>query len=215
MYNLDKLTAWVDLSTYCNAACPLCHRTNPKTLEKADWLPLIQWSLEQFKQVFPANTLNKYHQFEICGTWGDPVMNKDLAAIVQYLIDHSSAIVVIITNGSIRDPDWWWKLGVIGGRRLRVMFAVEGINQEMHSKYRQNTNLDKIKENVSAISETKAKVQIAVLVFKHNEQYLDQIDTMVRSWGKINMVIYTKAQRFEKGPVFKFGNGLQLEQATT
>jgi molybdenum cofactor biosynthesis enzyme MoaA len=214
MYNLDNLTAWVDLSTYCNAACPLCHRTNPKTLEKANWLPLVQWSLEQFQQAFPVTVLHQYKYFEICGTWGDPVMNKDLLAIVEYLITHSAAIVMVKTNGSIREPDWWWNLGVIGGRRLRVMFAVEGIDQEMHSLYRQNTSLSKIRDNVAAIAATQAKVQIKVLVFKHNEQHLQQIHDMVHSWGKINKIVYTKAERFDTGSTFTFGDGLQLEQCS-
>ncbi len=214
MYDLKNLVAWVDISTHCNAACPLCHRTNPTTLQKVDWLPLVQWSLKQFQQMFPIETLKLYKYFEICGTWGDPVMNKDLLAIVQYLIDHSTAIVMIKTNGSLRDPDWWWKLGVLGGKRLHVMFAVEGITQEMHSLYRQNTDLNKIKDNIAAIAATKARVQIKVLVFKHNEQYVDQIATMLNSLGKINKIIYTKGERFYSGSVFKFGNGLQLEQVT-
>ena len=49
LYKDKKLKAWIDLSTYCNAACPQCHRTDPRTSNKVDWLPLIQWSLEEFK----------------------------------------------------------------------------------------------------------------------------------------------------------------------
>lgn len=214
MYQTNNLVAWVDLSTYCNAACPLCHRTNPSTLQKADWLPLVQWSLDQFQQAFPISTLGVYKYFELCGTWGDPAMNKDLLEIVQYLISNSEAIVMIKTNGSLRDPDWWWRLGIVGGDRLHVAFAVEGITQEMHSTYRQNTILKKIKENVISIASTKAKVQIKTLVFKHNEQYLQQIEDMVRSWGKITKIIYTKGDRFDDGPTFVFGNNLKLEQAS-
>jgi len=212
MYKLDQLIAWVDLSTYCNAACPLCHRTNPKTLEKADWLPLVQWSLEQFQQVFPVSSMHQYKQFQICGTWGDPMMNKDVLEIVQYIIDNSDCFISIDTNGSMRDPDWWWKLGAVGGQRLSVTFAVEGITQQMHSQYRQNTNLDKLLNNIEAYCSTKARARAKVLIFKHNQDYLQQIEQMLRARGLKQKVMFQQADRFDTGPTFSFGNGLQLEQ---
>ena len=57
LYQRRKLNAWLDITTFCNAACPQCHRTDPETLNKVDWLPLIQWSYEDFKKAFPIKTL--------------------------------------------------------------------------------------------------------------------------------------------------------------
>ena len=214
MYKLDQLIAWVDLSTYCNAACPLCHRTNPTTLEKADWLPLVQWSLEQFQQVFPVSSMHQYKQFQICGTWGDPMMNKDILGIVQYILNNSNCSISIDTNGSMRDPDWWWKLGAVGGQRLSVTFAVEGINQQMHSHYRQNTNLDRLLNNIEAYCSTKARARAKVLIFKHNQDYLQQIEEMLHARGLKQKVMFQQSDRFHTGPTFSFGNGLQLEQGS-
>ena len=71
IYDLTKKPiAWIDLTTYCNAGCPQCHRTNPNGLGKVDWLPLVQWKLEEFKQAWPVESLNTISKFEICGTWG-------------------------------------------------------------------------------------------------------------------------------------------------
>ena len=36
LYQRRKLNAWLDITTFCNAACPQCHRTNPETLNKVD-----------------------------------------------------------------------------------------------------------------------------------------------------------------------------------
>ena len=33
-YEKKRLGMWLDLSTYCNAKCPQCHRTNADGLEK-------------------------------------------------------------------------------------------------------------------------------------------------------------------------------------
>ena len=56
----NKFKSWkpyynivLDTTTYCNAKCPQCHRTNPNGLDKQDWLPHIQWSINDFKKAFP------------------------------------------------------------------------------------------------------------------------------------------------------------------
>lgn len=214
--------AWVDLSTYCNAACPQCHRTGVSTGKKQNWLPLIQWSLECFKRRFDDMKLIK--EFEFCGTWGDPVMNKDLLEICRYIIENSNATIDISTNGSIRDEDWWWELGSICRERLRVVFAIDGINQEMHEKYRQNTDLEKIKKNAIMLSHTPAKIKIHTILFKHNEKYCQAIRDMVeKDWGialydeTIDHLV-TESQRFWHGNTMKFktadGKEDVLEQIT-
>ena len=84
---LDKheLTIWLDLSTYCNAGCPQCHRTNANGLDKVYWLPLVQWSLAEFQKAFPVSSMANIKKFDMCGTWGDPMMNKDIYEIAKYI----------------------------------------------------------------------------------------------------------------------------------
>lgn len=213
-----RLIAWVDLSTYCNAACPQCHRTNPDGLDKTGWLPLIQWSLEDFKKAFPLNRLSHYRRFEFCGTWGDPVMAKDLDLIIEYIIKNSDAQIQINTNGSIRDDEWWWNLGVLGGKRLEVWFDVDGIDQEMHSLYRQKTDLKKTLDNIESYCATGALSRAMVIVFKHNQDYLWEIEELLREKGIEGKILYTESNRFYKGPAFEFvdedGNKRTLEQST-
>lgn len=217
MYKSFGLRVFLDISTYCNAACPQCHRTDPNGLGKASWLPLIQWDLETFKKAYNLDKSRvKYYSFNFCGTWGDPVMNKDLVEMVQYIIDNSNAIITIDTNGSIRDEEWWWRLGSIAGERLVVYFAVDGINQKMHSHYRRNTDLKKILDNMESISYTLSKPRVRTIVFKHNEEYLKQIEELVKARGA-SLVAFTPSDRWQHGPVFNFtdeeGNAQILQQS--
>ena len=161
MYRPFELEVFVDLSTLCNAGCPQCHRTSTDNkLKKINWLPLLQWSLEDFQKAFPPDCLDKISQFSICGTWGDPVMNKDIMRIIEYIVKTNPKIFINLdTNGSIRDEQWWWELGLVAGKSLRVIFAVDGTTQEMHEKYRRFTNLDKVLKNMQAISETKVRIE--------------------------------------------------------
>lgn len=203
IYNLNQLTAWIDISTYCNARCPQCHRNDPNGLKKASWLPLIQWSLEQFKTAWPPSSMERIKRFEICGTWGDPVMNKDIYEIIEYIIENSQSRIQINTNGGMRDELFWWKLGVIGRGRMQVIFDIDGINQEMHAKYRRNVDFEKLKQNVIAYVEGGGNAFAHIIVFKHNEKYLKDIIAMTREWG-IPEYLAQASNRFDNGPVFEF-----------
>ena len=182
LYKNKKLDVWLDISTYCNAACPQCHRTSPRTADKADWLPLIQWSLDQFKSAFPIQSMIHIHRFQLCGTWGDPIMNRDVYSIIEYIVKYSNCKVVLNTNGSLRDPLWWWQLGFLLGDRGSCYFCIDGSDQEMHERYRQKTDLSLVLENMEAFSEF-SKSNGFTIVFKHNENYLKDIYDLAKKYG--------------------------------
>lgn len=180
---MKGLKVFVDISTYCNAGCPQCHRTHERGLGKEDWLPLVQWDLKTFKKAFPPEIMQQVEVFKFCGTWGDPVMCKELMEICAYIVDNSWSRVSIDTNGSIRNVDWWWDLGVGCGERLEVVFDVDGINQEMHEKYRRFTHLDKVLENMEMLSQTRAWVKSQTILFKHNQDYKEEIRQLCKDHG--------------------------------
>jgi MoaA/NifB/PqqE/SkfB family radical SAM enzyme len=185
LWSLEGLSVFVDLSTYCNAGCPQCHRTEQKGgLGKVDWLPLVQWSLEEFKNAFPPKELKHIRRFKLCGTWGDPMMNKDIYDIVKYVMDNTLFTTVSIdTNGSIRNSDFWWDFGVMGGERLEVIFDIDGIDQAMHEKYRRFTSLEKVLDNMATFAQTRAIAKSQTILFKHNQDYKDDILKLVKSNG--------------------------------
>ena len=218
MYKDKDLKAWIDLSTYCNARCPQCHRNDINGLGKADWLPLVQWDVEQFKNAYTPETMKLISKFEICGTWGDPMMCKDIYEICEYIINNSNSWIQINTNGGMRDELFWFKLGGMGKNRMQVIFAVEGINQKMHSKYRRNVDFNKLAENVTAYTDGGGNAFAHILVFKHNENYLQQIiDMCMNEWGICDYLCQA-SNRFFTGNEFEFwdeqGDRQTLEELT-
>lgn len=193
----ENLNVFMDISTYCNAGCPQCHRTNPKGLAKQDWLPLIKWSLEDFVKAFPISEMKNVKRFNFCGTWGDPMMAKDILKIVEYIINNSNSEVIITTNGSLRSDDFWWDIGVLGGKRLQVIFDIDGINQEMHEKYRRFTNLETVLSNLRTFSQTNAAVKTQTVLFKHNQDYKDEIRALAISNGSMSHT-FVISDRFDK-----------------
>ncbi len=206
MWHPKELKLFIDITTKCNVGCPMCHRTNPDGCGTADWLPDIDWSIEQFKQAYPLNVCEATREFNICGTWGDPIVNKDLLEIVRYIrTSNSDAKIIINTNGSLRNEEFWWELGKVGGKNLSVIFAVEGLDQKMHERYRQKSFLKKVLNNMDVLSNTPATIITQTIAFKHNEKHLKEIEQLCRDHGSIHHYII-ETNRFLKGPVFNFVN---------
>ena len=229
-FKWPKLDVFLDITTACNAGCPMCVRTDRTNNKKVEWLPIVEWSLEDFKKAFPRNVCEIIRFWQFCGSFGDPIMNKDLIEIIRYCKQYISKrneklnwkdterSMHINTNGSLRDEDFWWNLGVVGGKELVVDFAVEGINQEMHEKYRQRTSLKKILKNMETISQTKAFIETQTIVFKHNQDYLDEIEKMCLDHGSVkHKNVYTDRWTTKFSKSFEFidskGNKNVLEKA--
>lgn len=214
---LDKrqLTMWLDISTYCNAGCPQCHRTNPNGLDKIYWLPLVQWSIDDFKKAFPISSMARIDKFDICGTWGDPLMNKDIYEIVEYIIENSECAVQLHTNGSMRDNDFWWNIGVLCGKRLNVQFTVDGVTEQEHSFYRQKTSLAKTLSHMLTLTSTNATAGVYTVIFEHNERSIQDIAKLSREHGA-HYITFVPSNRFrvndEEFNSFKFTDDQGVEQ---
>ena len=175
----ENIKLFLDISTYCNAGCPQCHRTDVYGLGKAKDLPLVQWSLDEFKTAFPEEECLNVSYWDICGTWGDPLMNKDIIKIVNYITQNSKGKININTNGSMRDEDFFWELGMHGKKQLQVIFAVDGIDQEMHQHYRRKTELSKVLNHMKVIgNETLSQAKSQTVLFKHNDNYKNEIKNL-------------------------------------
>ena len=208
-YKIKRLKPMVDLSTYCNAACPQCHRTDQEDISKKNyWLPLVQWSLETFKKRFPAQDFYLYKRITLCGTWGDPMMNKDILEIITYILESSRRVQILInTNGSMRNEEFWWNLGILNYKynlRLTVVFAIDGATQEQHATYRRKTELDKVLLHMKAFTESGSEAKVYTVVFKHNENDIKKIAKLAYDNGACYMYI-CPSNRFNRNlDPFKF-----------
>jgi MoaA/NifB/PqqE/SkfB family radical SAM enzyme len=98
-----------------------------------------------------------------------------------------------------------------------VTFDVDGINQEMHEKYRRGTDLKKVLNNLQSFALSGARVTVLTIIFKHNEKYFDDIVKMVNDYGCFD-VLPIESNRFKQGPIWEFKNENgeleSLEQST-
>lgn len=221
LYKHRRLSVILEVSTYCNAKCPQCDRTDINGLgvsKKFRFTPDLNMSLENFKRYFTPEVLSRLMNIHFSGSFGDPLMNPHILSMVEYVIKTDDRCTVSInTNGSLRNEDFWWSLGSVGKKRLTVIFDVDGITQEMHEKYRRATSLKKVLQNMDTLSLTPAKVKTFTVLFKHNQDYKDEIEKLCREHGSTECDIL-QSNRFKEGPVFSFvnekGEKETLEQVT-
>ena len=180
-------------TTLCNATCVQCERVNKKTGKTWDWLEGVSWTLEEFKSVFTLDVLKDISKWEMSGTFGDPIMCKDVFEIVEYILENSESNIRISTNGSMRTPEWWWNFGVMGGERLNVTFAIDGTTQEEHEKNRRGVKLSRVLENMSEFSSTKAFTSAFIVQFKHTD--LEEIKDFCFANGATDVSV-SPAHRF-------------------
>lgn len=209
LYKHRRLSAILEISTYCNAKCPQCDRTNPIGLGVSDkfrFTPNINLSLEKFKTFFTPEVISHLTNIHFSGSFGDPLMNPDILEMVQHVIESDNRCTVSInTNGSLRNEEFWWNLGAVGKKRLTVVFDVDGITQEMHEKYRRATSLKKILRNMDTLSLTLANVKTFTILFKHNQDYKEEIEKLCKQHGAVECEIL-QSNRFKDGPIFNFIN---------
>ena len=204
-----------ELTDICNARCPQCQRTDPLTGKTADFITKQQQSLEDFKRILEPADLKLIDEIHFCGTFGDPIACRDLLEICEYIWQHNKELFVFIsTNGSLRNEDWWFKLGGLNSQKLIVHFAIEGLDQETHEFYRRHTNLERIMHNAEAFIDGGGRAEWQYIVFKHNEHQVEEARELSNKLGfeKFNMVV---SDRFHLNNTFNYridGKEYKLEQ---
>lgn len=187
-------TVHIELTDKCQAQCPMCAR-NYHGGRTREFIKNNDISLEQFKEWFPYKFLKQLTNFYSCGNYGDPAFAKDCLEIFEYVRQcNSTTRLAIHTNGGMRNSDWWTKLANVLGENSEVIFAIDGLAGK-HELYRKNTKFEKVIENLKAFIAAGGNARVDSLVFKHNENDIDELDNFLKSLGVKNVNFFS-TQRF-------------------
>jgi MoaA/NifB/PqqE/SkfB family radical SAM enzyme len=196
----------IELTDICNAACPMCNRTNINNTKPNNTAPFItnktQITFEVFKDIIDRNP--KIQEYIFCGNWGDPITAKDFLDIIKYIAKKDTKIT-IHTNGGLRNKDWWKSLGAILSINPynRILFGIDGL-EDTNNIYRRHTDFNKIIENAQAyILNTKAKAIWSFIKFKHNEHQIEKARLYAKELG-FSFFSSTNTARFQRRNINKF-----------
>ena len=149
----------------------------------------IEWfTMEMMENVLDDRMVNNIRAINFTGTYGESSLHPQFFDFLNMIADRVPHKVKLMmeTNGSTQKPEWWDKFGQIVKERFRhdsfVVFALDGIDNETHQKYRRGLSFDKIITNAKAFSKH-AHTVWQMIEFEHNKHQFDEARSMAESFG--------------------------------
>ena len=166
-----------EISSRCNAGCPMCPRTKYK--ERGIPYALNDLTLGDIKDALPDNL--RPTQFKLSGNLGDPAVNPDCYRIIEYLALNwkNNVKINMHTNGGTRNEKFWTDLGKLsykgknaGGKenkfRLCVRWAIDGLEDTNHL-YRVNSDWNSIMLGIKTLrANWPGRIGWRYVIFEHN-----------------------------------------------
>ena len=201
MYDLNDIkSVQIEITERCNAACPACTRNYfGYSANPGIWTGNM--TLEQFKTLLPEEFLQQLDDVSFCGNLGDAQMNPYLHGMVEYLFNANPDLwVAINTNGSIYEPHYWAEFAKYG-KRMQIIWAIDGTTEEVHSFYRRNTSYLKVLSNATAFIDAGGNACWQFILFKHNQHQLEEAKRLAKAYN-FNDIHIIKSDRPNDTPVF-------------
>ena len=176
----DIRSANVEISTNCNAACPLCPR-NYNGYGVRDNFPLRDMSLSEFCTLLDPVLTHPEFTLSLCGTYGDPCANKHVMDILDYVdTNYPHVEIILSSNASMKTTTWWASLARF--KNLKIEFALDGL-ADTHSTYRQNTDWQKVINNATAFIQAGGYAIWQFIKFEHNTYQFDECKDLSKQLG--------------------------------
>lgn len=186
----------LEISTLCNASCPLCPR-NFQGYPYNDGYPELNFTLDFARKIFTPEFLNQLTSIHINGNYGDAVMNPETVDIVQHLRQHNQNLdISISTNGSARSAKFWQQLAVL---KAKVIFCLDGL-EDTHHLYRQNTVWSTVIKNAKTFIGSGGRATWKMIKFDHNAHQFELCKNLSRELGFENFQLIDHGRN--SGPVF-------------
>jgi MoaA/NifB/PqqE/SkfB family radical SAM enzyme len=174
MFDFKKIDEYqLEITTYCNAACPQCPRNNNGSGTNP-YLKLEHLPRDVIDSTFTQELCSRLRQVFFCGSYGDPIMHPDFLDILRDFRRKCPTLWLYIhTNGGAHDTEYWTALAEIVGSYGQVDFNIDGLGDTNHL-YRRNTNFDKIISNATAYIKAGGRAVWNYIIFEHNQHQVNQ-----------------------------------------
>jgi MoaA/NifB/PqqE/SkfB family radical SAM enzyme len=145
--NKDNIvTVELDLTTVCNAKCPLCYRNsikfNPKYMK-----PFHRSGKEILDQLSTFPNLKTVY---LIGQLSEPTTHPELLDIIE-AIKQRGLKIKMCTNGDLHNDGYWDRMSVMMDDGDEIWFTFCGSDQKTHAHYRVNTSLERILRHAEVV----------------------------------------------------------------
>jgi sulfatase maturation enzyme AslB (radical SAM superfamily) len=186
----------LELSTNCNASCPLCSR-NFHGYPYNGGFEIIELKLNDIKKIFSPEFCLQLRFIDICGNFGDFLLASESIEILDYFNQcNKNLLINIHTNGSARNGKFWSKLAEYNSY---VLFDIDGLS-DTHSLYRRGTNWDIIIRNAKTYIAAGGRAIWKMIPFDYNEHQIEECRKLSQNLGFKDFILFD--QKRNKGPVY-------------
>jgi MoaA/NifB/PqqE/SkfB family radical SAM enzyme len=180
----------IDPTNACNLGCELCPTGLNASSKKKTLL-----DFESFKKIIDEvkHECIEMHLYN----WGEPTLNKNLIKMLRYCSENK-IWTGISTNFSLNYKDDYLEEMLTSGLDF-LHIDVDGLDQEVYSKYRRKGNFELVVQNILKVKLLKEKlslkkpiIEIAMLAMRQNEHQHKRFMEMKNYFGadeiKINKI---------------------------
>lgn len=202
MIQYEQITeVHLELSTNCNASCPLCPR-NFHGYPHNSGYPITELSLDDVQTILSFEFLQQLKIIKINGNLGDFMLARDALAIVKYFRESNPRLRIdISTNAGARNDSFWRELAQYNPV---VRFCIDGL-EDTHSLYRRDTKFQTVLHHAQTFISAGGKAVWKMIKFNHNLHQIAECRSMSRALGFAHFDIVDHGRNL--GPVFdKEGN---------
>jgi len=161
--NIESVS--IELSSMCNLKCPLCARDHSRN-------DAFFITPEEFKNI-KLYEISSIKQIQLSGSIGEPITSPYFFDICD-IIKKWDKRILISTNGSFRNQEWWYELPKHLPKDHSIRFAIDGTDNEVLNIYRKGANYDNILNNASAFIKGGGNAIWQMIMFRHNEHQFDE-----------------------------------------
>jgi MoaA/NifB/PqqE/SkfB family radical SAM enzyme len=180
----------IELSSYCNAECPLCPRNLFGYPYNSDYT-VRNLTLADVRTIFDREFCDRV-DFTFEGNFGDPIMNPELLEIVDYL----NSPIKICTNGSMQTQLFWQQLAE---QNTHVLFGIDGLSGT-HEIYRRGTKYETVINNARTFIDAGGTATWKMIEFDHNRSEIEACRELSKQLGFKTFQLVDHGRN--SGPVF-------------
>jgi MoaA/NifB/PqqE/SkfB family radical SAM enzyme len=186
MRNLNNMKINYDfaLTTYCQARCRSCARTEQDTGNTNSWLATKHMDLEVFTRIVSnsKNIAERNGYIQFCGELGDPMMHPQVSDFIDVALLYGKR-VHINTNGGLRQPKWYKHLADTYKERIRIKFGIDGTDHDTNWLYREGVDWKRAMDNMRAYFGAQGEGDWHFIIFDWNWQQIPLARKMAEDIG--------------------------------
>ena len=184
-----------ETTSYCNAGCPTCYRTMSENLH------LNHLYVNDFEYLILDNLKylrgKEYIIAKFCGELGDPLVHPEIEKLIttaEKVFDK----VEVFTNGGVRNTTWI-RNALRKHRKLRFVFGIDGLTDEINNLYRVNVNTKKALANMITSTQYNQRLftRWDFTVFSHNHHQVKNVIDLARM-NRIELVVRFNGRDYNK-----------------